>query len=228
MSKFNKSSPIADHRRGREIREGSIYSEQVPHEYEVSYCVDHKMSSDQQSPSQGCHDEELQELRASAEEVVQSFQQKATEVNKWIQEDLARLDSLITEENSRAQLEIEAESAELYPRAIPQSDSEGYAPGISYDMYLRMRTTMCGKITPSKLEPGQPPIRQIIRTKEMRRFPCPICRQRRTRMWHVESHFPGCAKINGNPRGLHWFDHPTILNHYKEGTRFNRRRIGTE
>ena len=129
---------------------------------------------------------------------------------------------------ARAQHEIEAGIGELYPRAAPKSEGEEYAPGISYDMYLRLRTRVCGKVTPSELAPGQPPIRLPIRTKEIRKWECPVCGQRRVRLWHVEGHFPRCVEINGNPNGLHWFDHPTILKHYEEGKRLHRKRIGTE
>ena len=141
-----------------------------------------------------------------------------------IEEDLARLNHMLS---AQAQDENEDESAALYPRAIPQSEGEEYAPGISYDMYLRMRTEMCGKVTPSTLAPGQPPVQRMVHTATPRPFICPICRQGRTRVMHVEAHFAQCAKINGNPHGLHWFDHPTTLDYYGE-KRTRRTRIGTE
>lgn len=159
--------------------------------------------------------------------MVLTFQQTANEMNNVIQEDISRLDSLLGE-NVRAQLEIESGLVEVYPRAIPQSYDEDYAPGITYSMYVKMRTTMCGKVTPSMLEPGQPPIRpKIYRTRKTRRFACPICRQRRTRLQHAECHFVPCAETNGNPDGLHWFDHPTVLEYYGK-KRSHRRRLGTE
>ncbi|MCJ1463980.1 hypothetical protein MMC07_002590 [Pseudocyphellaria aurata] len=128
-----------------------------------------------------------------------------------------------TPQQTDPNLEIKAERSGLFPKAIPQADGEEYAPGISYDTFLRLRTVVCGKITPSKVKPGCAPIQQSIRTVELRPFICPICLQGRNRSWHVEEHFPHCVETNGNPHGLHWFDHPSTLKHYREGgPRFTR------
>ncbi len=35
---------------------------------------------------------------------------------------------------------------------------------------------------------------------------CPLCGQARSRRYTIKQHFPGCAKKNGNPRGLEWTD----------------------
>ncbi|MCJ1426318.1 hypothetical protein MMC29_004221 [Sticta canariensis] len=224
--------PKSDHSSIDETREGFEASGKVLHGHNTSHTVDHDMSFNQPNPFQACYDEELEGPKASAEAAIQRFQQKATEFNDGIREDLAPFNSVLAEENARgiarAQHEIDAGIVELYPRAIPESEGEEYAPGISYDMYLRLRTRVCGKVTPSKLAPGQPPIRLPIRAKESRNYGCPICRQRRVRVWHVEGHFPRCVKNNGNPNGLHWFDHPTVLKHYEDGKGLHRRRIGTE
>lgn len=231
-SEINEKMPQSDHSSMNQTIEGLEASEQVLHRHNTSHTVDHDMTFNQQTPSQVCDDEELQGDKASAEATVQTFQQKATEFNNGMREDLAPSKSVLAEENmkenARAQEEIEAGIVKPYPRAIPESDGEEYAPGISYSMYLRLRTKVCGKVTPSKLAPGQPPMRLPIRTKGSREFGCPICRQRRVRVWHVECHFPRCVDRNGNPNGLHWFDHPTVLKYYQEGTNLQRRKLGTE
>lgn len=219
--------PKSDHSSIHEPREDSTASGQVSHEHESSHKVDRSISTHQRSPSQGHYDEEMENLRASAKTVARTFQQTADEINNGIQEDLTRLKSLLGE-NMRAQLEIEPGSVELQPRAIPQSDGEEYAPGITYKKYVKLRTMMCGKVTPSKLKPGQPPIRHMTyHTKVEGRFPCPICHRGSNKLQHLESHFTPCAKRNGNPRGLHWFDHPTILEHYRT-KKSHRKRLGTE
>ncbi|MCJ1267358.1 hypothetical protein MMC22_007243 [Lobaria immixta] len=119
-----------------EPREDSTASGQVPHEHESSHKVDRSISTHQRSPSQGHYDEEMENLRASAKAVARTFQQTADEINNGIQEDVNRLKSLLGEDMS-AQFEIEPGSVELQPRAIPQSDGEEYAPGITYKNPMR-------------------------------------------------------------------------------------------
>ena len=36
--------------------------------------------------------------------------------------------------------------------------------------------------------------------------PCPICRRRFARKYHVQSHFPTCVARNGNPSAARWDD----------------------
>ncbi len=66
--------------------------------------------------------------------------------------------------------------------------------------------TVNGIITPSKLPPGEAPIRAIYDTSEDRIYACPICGELHKRTSHVKSHFASCAENNGNPRGARWDD----------------------
>ena len=66
--------------------------------------------------------------------------------------------------------------------------------------------TVNGIITPSKLPPGETPIRAIYDTSEDRKYACPICGELHKKKYHVQSHFASCAERNGNPRGARWDD----------------------
>ena len=65
-----------------------------------------------------------------------------------------------------------------------------------------------GKVTPSRLAPGEKPVRIGREVEDDSSFPirCPICDSRFHRKDHVKSHFPKCAEKYGNPMGSRWDD----------------------
>lgn len=127
--------------------------------------------------------------------------------------------SSLLEQETRAEAESDTKLAQpTSSRPIPQNAGE-YSPGIPYEKIMKLRTAACGKATPSKLAPGEAPVQQRITSNEPRPFICPICHQGRTRLQHLETHFPVCVEAKGNPNGLHYFDHASTLKYISEGKR---------
>ena len=72
-------------------------------------------------------------------------------------------------------------------------------------------TSACGVVTPSKKTP-------VAKTNNNGDFCCPRCKGHFTRPKSVKDHFAKCVAKHGNPRGLRWFDHATLVssrNHYE-------------
>ena len=67
-------------------------------------------------------------------------------------------------------------------------------------------TEVCGIVTPAK---GKP---KAVKkeTSEKSRYGCPRCKGRFTRARTVKDHFIRCVRDYGNPKGLCWYDHPTL------------------
>lgn len=67
-------------------------------------------------------------------------------------------------------------------------------------------TDVCGVVTPAK---GKlVPVRN--KTGEKSRYGCPRCNGRFTRARTVKDHFIRCVRDYGNPKGVCWYDHPTL------------------
>ncbi|KAM0796861.1 hypothetical protein BDR22DRAFT_498843 [Usnea florida] len=65
-------------------------------------------------------------------------------------------------------------------------------------------TTACGVITPWKAQPKG-------KGNTNGDFCCPRCKGHFTRPKSVKDHFVNCVKKHGNPLGLRWFDHATLV-----------------
>ena len=65
-------------------------------------------------------------------------------------------------------------------------------------------TPVCGIITPFIATP-------VAKENKKGAFCCPRCLGQFTRPRTVKDHFRTCATKHGNPRGLRWFDHPTLI-----------------
>lgn len=70
-----------------------------------------------------------------------------------------------------------------------------------------------GVVLPSKLKPGQPPIKSPYRLSKLclgaatvRNQRCPICADCYAKPGHLKGHFPHCVRRNGNPQGYYWND----------------------
>lgn len=63
-----------------------------------------------------------------------------------------------------------------------------------------------GVEVPSKLAPGETPVRRNINTSEDYKHPCPICGRLHKSRNHVQSRFAACVETNGNPTGARWDD----------------------
>ena len=68
-----------------------------------------------------------------------------------------------------------------------------------------------GVVSPSRVPPGQAPIQPTNRPSNFdptrpRDMVCPRCRYGFNRKYHMQSHFPACIGVNGNPLGLRWDD----------------------
>lgn len=72
-------------------------------------------------------------------------------------------------------------------------------------------TSACGVVTPSRANP-------VAKANNNGGFCCPRCQGRFTRAKSVKDHFAKCVEKHGNPQGLRWFDHATLVNsrnHYE-------------
>ena len=72
-------------------------------------------------------------------------------------------------------------------------------------------TRACGVVTPLKATP-------VAKQNNNGDFCCPRCKGHFTRPKSVKDHFAKCVAKHGNPRGLRWFDHGTLVksrNHYE-------------
>ena len=72
-------------------------------------------------------------------------------------------------------------------------------------------TSACGVVTPLKANP-------VAKANNNGGFCCPRCQGHFTRPKSVKDHFAKCVAKHGNPRGLRWFDHATLVssrNHYE-------------
>ena len=72
-------------------------------------------------------------------------------------------------------------------------------------------TSACGVVTPLKKTP-------VAKTNNNGGFCCPRCKGHFTRPKSVKDHFAKCVAKHGNPTGLRWFDHATLVssrNHYE-------------
>ena len=65
-------------------------------------------------------------------------------------------------------------------------------------------TTACGVVTPWKAQPKG-------KGNTNGDFCCPRCKGHFTRPKSVKDHFVNCVKKHGNPLGLRWFDHATLV-----------------
>ena len=71
-----------------------------------------------------------------------------------------------------------------------------------------------GVITPSKLQPGQQPLRpqrSIPHNPDLDLHMCPICGHTATQAIFIKAHFLGCVETNGNPTGACWDDSVNVL-----------------
>lgn len=92
-------------------------------------------------------------------------------------------------------------------------------------MQLATLNSVNGVVLPSKLKPGQPPIkapkwpmRDCARVRtHLRNKECPICGDWFLKTDSVKRHFVNCVGRNGNPQGYYW-----------NGALNNERRIGKE
>lgn len=73
----------------------------------------------------------------------------------------------------------------------------------------KIYTDVCGIVTPSRLAPGRAP-RKAGLNRPNDPFHCPICDSRFDRVRSVTSHFRACVRVNGNPEGKFWLDHPSM------------------
>ena len=81
--------------------------------------------------------------------------------------------------------------------------------GNEYNGRLARLATISGVVTPSKLAPGQTPIRPTdtrSRGKSPLNCLCSICGAAFAKNSHVKSHFVACEARNGNPKGARWND----------------------
>ena len=67
-------------------------------------------------------------------------------------------------------------------------------------------TDVCGVVTAAK---GKPKASKK-ETSEKSRYGCPRCNDLFTRARTVKDHFIKCVRKYGNPKGLCWYDHPTL------------------
>ena len=65
-------------------------------------------------------------------------------------------------------------------------------------------TNACGVVTPLKANP-------VAKVNNNGDFCCPRCKGHFTRPKSVKDHFAKCVAKHGNPRGLRWFDHATLV-----------------
>ena len=84
-------------------------------------------------------------------------------------------------------------------------------------MRLAKFNSVNGVVSPSKLKPGQPPIRKWQMKDVARNKECPICGDWFPKTDNVKRHFITCVGNNGNPQGYYW-----------NGALNNERRIGKE
>ena len=70
-----------------------------------------------------------------------------------------------------------------------------------------LATSACGIVTPAI---NVPAVRTRHQQGHLQRYVCVLCGMAANRALSIRTHFPSCARANGDPQGHHWFDHASL------------------